>query len=158
MRIAHPCSENLPGMPKTPGGVHCSRCNRDVLDLRRVPQKRALAILAEKRQLDGRVCAWVRATPDGTPVFSPDPSRFARFAGPAVVATVLTACAPSAAHHESTPIAFAPPTPAPTSGGSTNASPTPVMATVDTPPPVSPVRPASNLPPIELEMAGEMAF
>jgi hypothetical protein len=145
-------------MPRVPGGVHCSRCDRDVLDLRRVPQKRALAILAEKRELEGRVCAWVRATPDGTPIFSPDPSRFARFTAPAIVATALTACTPTAAHHESTPIAFVPATPMPSSGGNTNASPTPVMATVDTAPPVSPVRPASNAPQLEIEMAGDMAF
>ena len=157
MRIAHPCSENLPGMPRTPGGVHCSRCDRDVLDLRRVPRKRALAVLAEKRAVDGKVCAWVRATPAGTPVFAADPSRLARFAGPAIVASALTACGASATERHAAPIAFVEPVaPAPSSGGNTNAVPTPVVASVIST--SSPVRPASNVQPIEIDMAGEMSF
>jgi len=146
-------------MPRTPGGVHCSRCDRDVLDLRRVPRKRALAVLAEKRATEGKVCAWVRATPDGTPVFAADPSRIARLAAPAIVASALTACGASATERPAAPIAFVQPAtpPAPSSGGNANAVPAPVMVTVDTTPPR--VRPASNVvQPIELEMAGDMSF
>lgn len=147
-------------MPRTPGGVHCSRCDRDVLDLRRVPRKRALAVLAEKRATEGKVCAWVRATPDGTPVFAADPSRLARFAGPAIVASALTACGASATERHAAPIAFVEPVTAaptaPSSGGNTNAVPAPVVASVIST--SSPVQPASNVQRIEIEMAGDMSF
>ncbi len=145
-------------MPRTPGGVHCSRCDRDVLDLRRVPRKRALAVLAQKRASEGKVCAWVRATPDGTPIFAPDPSRLVRLAGPAMMASALTACGASATERQAAPIAFvqpvAPPEPAPTSGGNTNAVPAPVVTTAAP----SPVQPASNVQRIVIEMAGDMSF
>jgi hypothetical protein len=164
MRIAHPCSEDLPSMPRAPGGVHCSRCERDVIDLRRVPRKRALAILAEKRETSGRVCAWVRATEDGTPVFAPDPSRLARLAGPALVATALAACSPTtSSQHGATPVTLAHESVAPTtpratsSGGNTNAPP-PVAISASTVPPRAPIQPASNVQPVTIEMAGDMAF
>lgn len=157
MRIAHPCSEDLPSMPRTPGGVHCSRCDRDVVDLRRVPRKRALAILAEKRASEGRVCAWVRATADGSAVFAPDPSRLARLAGPALVATALAACAtPTSQHASATPVTLAHES-TPTSGGNTNAAP-PVVVAVSSAPTSAPIQPASNVQPVVVEMAGDMAF
>lgn len=161
MRIATPCSEDLPSMPRAPGGVHCARCDRDVVDLRRVPRKRALAILAERRATDDRVCAWVRAREDGSPIFAPDPSRLARLAGPAIVATALAACSPSAvAHQESTPVTLAhESTTAPVSSGG-NANPTTSHAPVAvTPRQASSIRPASNnAQPVIVEMAGTMAF
>lgn len=148
-------------MPRTPRGVHCSRCDRDVVDLRRVPRKRALTILAEERASGARVCAWVRATEDGTPVFAADPSRLARLAGPAIVASALTACAPAASlQHASTPVTLAHESATTaataTSGGNTNA-----VATVVSPvgvAPRAPAQPASNLQPVVVEMAGDMAF
>ena len=144
-------------MPRTPGGVHCSRCDRDVVDLRRVPRKRALSILAEKRE-QGRVCAWVRATEDGSPVFTPDPSRLARLAGPAIVASALVACSPATSTaHTATQVTLAHQAPVePTSGGNANAT-TPVIVTVTQAPP-APIQPASNIQPVIVEMAGDMAF
>lgn len=163
MRIAHPCSADLSSMPRTPGGVHCAACDRDVLDLRRVPRKRALAVLADARASEGRVCAWVRAKPDGTPVFAADPSRLARLAGPALVASALAACAPaSSTQRSATPATLAHESPvapgaAPaTSGGNTNAAPPVVATTRPTHP--APIQPASNVQPVEIEMAGDMAF
>jgi hypothetical protein len=148
-------------MPRVPGGVHCSKCDRDVLDLRHTPRKRALAILEEKRA-EGRVCAWVWAKQDGTPVFQPDPSRLARFAGPAIVATALAACSPEAASHASTPVTLAHES---TSGGSisgnTNGTPqtqAQTPTTVTTAPYTPPIHPASNVAVPIMMTAGDMMF
>lgn len=152
-------------MPRVPGGVHCSRCDRDVLDLRRAPRKRALAVLAEARASDpeGRVCAWVRATEDGTPVFTPDPSRWVRLAAPAVLATALGACTTAEQAHAAptVPVAMTSPvTSGGTSEGNTNATPGVVTVTIaaTTPPVQAQPQPATNLQPVEIEMAGDMAF
>lgn len=98
MRIPTPCSENLDAMPRTGDGVHCSRCDRDVVDLRRATKKRALAVIAGLRASDpeGKVCVRVLATPEGVPAFAKDPSPLARFALPAALAGSLAACAPGA--------------------------------------------------------------
>lgn len=134
MRIQKPCTENLDAMPRANAGpgVHCTSCDRDVVDLRRVPKKRALAVLEQIRAGgDGRVCARVRATPDGVPVFSKDPSAFSRLALPVALAGSLAACAPSTSADRGTaPIAFVPtaqggvgPNANPTTGGSVPSTP-----------------------------------
>lgn len=84
-------------MERTEHGVFCTKCRIDVVDLRRTPKKKALAVLNDLRRAspDGRVCAWLPVRPDGTPAFAADPpSRLARLAAPALVATSLVACAP----------------------------------------------------------------
>ena len=160
MRILHPCSENLPSMARVPGGVHCTRCDRDVLDLRTTPRKRALAVLAEARQTgDGRVCAWVRATKDGTPVFAPDPHPRSRWIAPVLAIGSLAACA-SSPPTEAAPVVAMPVVA--TSGGNTNGPP-PAPAPVVAQPAPAPVvlHPVSNTAPVveptEL-MAGDLAF
>jgi hypothetical protein len=46
MRVATPCSENLDAMPRNAAGDYlCTKCDRAVADLRRVPRKRALAVI-----------------------------------------------------------------------------------------------------------------
>lgn len=111
MRIPTPCSQNLDAMPRGASGeAHCTACDRDVVDLRRTPQKRALAIIQDLRaQGDGSVCVRVRATRDGVPVFKKDPTVLSRFVMPAMMAGSLAACAPSAsADRTTTPIAMIP--------------------------------------------------
>ena len=82
MRVVSPCTENLDQMPRTRDGSFCTKCEKNVVDLRRVPKTRALAVLSELREAsDGLVCVRVLAR-DGVPVFPPDPSRFARLSLP----------------------------------------------------------------------------
>ena len=169
MRIPTPCTQNLDAMPRATAGigVHCTACDRDVVDLRRTPKKRALAVLAELRARDGRVCVRVRATPDGAPVFARDPSPFARFALPAALAGSLAACAPSASADRGTaPTAAlsAPSGQVETSGSSVatvlvrpapHPSGGPVVTAVSHAPAQQPgVAPTY----VEIEMAGDMAF
>lgn len=163
MRIAHPCSEDLPSMPRVPGGVHCSRCDRDVLDLRTTPRKRALAVLAEARQSgDGRVCAWVRATKDGTPVFAADrPSPRSRWIAPVLAISSLAACT-STPTRETAPMAALPAAGPGTSGGNTNGAP-PARAPLVAQPTPAPavVHSVSNTTPVVEPtewLAGDMAF
>ena len=108
MRIATPCSENLDAMPRAANGdVHCTKCDRDVVDLRRATQKRALAVIqALRTEGDGKVCVRVRAHRDGTPVFAAEPaSGLARFAMPLAMAGAVAACAPSAGgDRDTTPV------------------------------------------------------
>ncbi len=105
MKIATPCSENLDAMQKTERGFFCDKCQHDVVDLRRTPKKKALAVLNDLRLTSsGKVCVRVMARADRTPVFLPDPpSMFARFAAPIALASSLAACAPSS-RSESTPV------------------------------------------------------
>lgn len=106
MKIATPCSENLDAMEKTARGFFCDKCQHDVVDLRRTPKKKALAVLSELRASSGsgKVCVRVMARADRTPVFLPDPpSVFARFAAPIAFAGSLAACAPSS-RTEGTPV------------------------------------------------------
>lgn len=150
-------------MPRVPGGVHCARCDRDVLDLRHVPRKRALAVIAEARESgDGRVCAWVRVTRDGTLTFLPDPSPRSRWIAPVLAVGSLAACT-TAPTRETAPIAALPPA-APvtvTSGGNTNAPPPPAPVVAQPTPPPAIQHPVSNTtPPIEVSetWAGDIAF
>lgn len=164
MRIAHPCSEDLPSMPRVPGGVHCTRCDRDVLDLRSTPRKHALAVLAEARQKgDGRVCAWVRATKDRELVFAPDPSPGrSRWIAPVLAIGSLAACSSSTSTREPVPVVALPPTAPATSGGNTNgfpSAPAPVVAQPTSAPAIQ--HPVSNTTPV-IEMteilAGDVDF
>ena len=108
MRVASPCTENLDEMRRTKDGSFCVKCEQNVVDLRRVPEKRALAVISElKAAGDGLVCVRVRATRDGVPVFQKDPSRFGRLTLPIALAGSLAACTPSsgAMEQRTTPIA-----------------------------------------------------
>ena len=49
-RIAAPCTEDLEAMARTERGSFCDKCQHEVVDLRRAPKKRALAVLAELRR------------------------------------------------------------------------------------------------------------
>jgi hypothetical protein len=160
MRIQTPCSQDLDSMPRAEsgGGVHCTACDRDVVDLRKTPKKRALAVIDTLRRTgDGKVCVRVRATRDGVPVFQKDPSPFARFALPAVFAGSLAACAPSAgADRETTPIAMIPTEQQPVTNPNVNGTATVVVVT-----PVSHVTGGSTQPgaiPDHVEMAGGLAW
>lgn len=159
MRIPTPCRENLDAMPRTPDGVHCASCDRNVVDLRRTPKKRALAILADLRARDpeGRVCAHVRATRDGVPVFAKDPSPLRRFTLPMALAGSLAACAPRAAsEHETTPVALIPIEQRPADPRGTPATP-PVAVATERTARLPPTQPAAT--PIEhVEMRGDIAF
>ena len=160
MKIARPCTENLDAMARTEtGGFACTRCELEVVDLRRATRKRALRVLAELRAEGGRVCARVRAQPDGTPLFRSDPSFLARFAGPVALASSLAACSPSAttSRTAATPITLSHSS---TFGGNGNGPTAPLTGTptsrVEPPPAASTSNVAGE--PIELEMAGEMAW
>jgi hypothetical protein len=165
MRIHKPCREDLDAMPRAASGpgVHCTSCDRDVVDLRRASKKRALAVLEEiRRSGDGRVCARVRATPDGVPVFAKDPSPLARFAMPAVLAGSLAACAPSASSDRATtPIAMIPTEQSPlatnANTGTGTSTGTPVATSVVYGAGRTPVQQPGAYPEI-VEMAGEMAY
>ncbi len=108
MRIASPCTEDLDRMARTRDGSFCAKCAKNVVDLRRVPKKRALAVIAELRAAgDGQVCVRARATRDGIPVFANEPSRLSRFALPMALAGSLAACAtPSTTPRDTTPVAL----------------------------------------------------
>jgi hypothetical protein len=161
MRIESPCTENLDGMARTRDGSFCAKCEKDVVDLRRVPKKRALAVISELRARgDGQVCVRVRATRDGVPVFRSEPSRLGRLALPMALAGSLAACAPTpgTAAHLTTPVTIV--AEQRTNGnGTPDAQPvtsttTPVTGTT---PPVTDTTNVSY-PPETVEMAGGLAF
>ena len=170
MRIATPCTENLDAMPRAGLGVHCTKCDRDVVDLRRVPSKRALAVIdALRAQGDGKVCVRVRATRDGVPVFAKDPSPLSRFALPMALAGSLAACAPSVgAGRGTSPVAVLPvgETTAQEPGNGNGTSASTSTSTSTTVPVVVPVghaplptqQPGVGPVPEHVEMAGGLAF
>jgi hypothetical protein len=161
-RIAAPCTEDLDAMARTERGSFCDKCRHEVVDLRRAPKKKALAVLAELRRASptGRVCVRTIARPDGTPVFGADPpGAFARYAAPIALATSLAACTP-ASHAPiaagSTPVAIVhPPAPAPTNQ---NGSHRPVAAITAPASPPTPQPATLVVVPPEIEMAGEMVW
>ncbi len=159
MRIARPCTENLDAMERTPsGGFACTRCELEVVDLRRATRRRALAVLDGLRAGGGRVCARVRAKADGTPLFRSDPPWLARLAGPIALAGSLTACAPTASSaRAATPITLAHGS---TSGDNGNGPVAPRLVTPTSRVDIAPAPSTANVAaePIELEMAGEMAW
>src|SRR5207342_3751142 len=59
-----------------------------------------------RAQGDGSVCVRVNAKRDGTPVFAPDPSPFARFVGPIALVGSLAACSAQTTQsaHDTTPV------------------------------------------------------
>ena len=154
MRIASPCTENLDGMARTPDGSFCSKCEKNVVDLRRTPKKRALAVISELRAGgDGQVCVRVRATRDGVPVFRNEPSRLGRFAMPLALAGTLAACAPSSSTAiHTTPIAMT------ETAGQTNGNTTVVTVTTTTTVPVTTGTTNVSYPTDVVEMAGGLAF
>lgn len=161
MRVATPCSENLDAMPRNAeGDPLCSKCDRVVADLRRVPRKRALAVIsALRRQGDGSVCVRVRATRDGTPVFAPDPSPFARFVGPIALVGSLAACSPQglAAAPGTTPVSVVDTTPGhDNANGQAGTHATPVVST--TQPVPGRAQNVSYPPPDIADVAGGLAF
>ncbi len=166
MRIATPCAEDLDAMPRTADGdVHCTKCDRTVVDLRRASRKRALAVIhALRSEGDGKVCVRVRAHRDGTPVFAPDPSPLARFAMPLAMAGAVAACAPSAAsERDTTPVVAlheTEGTPTPFENGNEVPPTTTVAVTLQGSP--HPVPHVSNVnvvvPPDVVPMAGGLAF
>jgi hypothetical protein len=155
MRIATPCRQDLDSMPRAESGlgVHCTACDRDVVDLRRAPKKRALAVIDQlRRSGDGEVCVRVRATRDGVPVFRNDPSPLARFALPAVLAGSLAACAPSAGvDRATTPVAMIPTEQEPVTNPNVNGT-TPVVVAVQ--PTTVQTQPVFDT----VEMAGGLAW
>ena len=161
MRVASPCTENLDAMPRTKDGAFlCGKCDRAVVDLRRAPRKRALAVIdGLRREGDGSVCVRVRATRDGTPVFAPDPSPLARFVGPLALVGSLAACSPGvSAGRGTTPIVLtdALPEPVPANGNGTPGT-QPVRAVVA--PPVTPTTTNVSYPDYDVtEVAGGLAF
>jgi hypothetical protein len=159
MLIARPCTENLDAMARTEtGGFACSRCELEVVDLRRATRKRALTVLAGLRAEGGRVCARVRARPDGTPLFRTDPSFLGRFAAPVALASTLAACSPAASTaRTATPITLSH---ASSFGGNGNgtAAPVTVAPTSRVPPTPAPSTANVSAEPIEVEMAGEIAW
>lgn len=163
MRIATPCSENLDAMPRAANGdVHCTRCERTVVDLRSATRKRALSVIQGLRsEGDGKVCVRVRAHRDGTPVFAPDPaSGFARFAMPLAMAGAVAACAPTASSdRDTTPVvAVHEGVPTPSENGNGARPPASVVITTDGSTP-SQVRNVNNVtPPDVIPMAGGLAF
>ncbi len=166
MKIAKPCTEDLDSMGRTAsGGFACARCELDVVDLRRATRKRALTVLAELRAEGGRVCARVRARPDGTPLFRPDPpSGLARFAAPVALATTLAACSPSTTiARGATPITLAHESgDGDNANGSSTSAPIATGATVVVAP-ASRAQPgpspgSTNVQPVEIELAGEMMW
>lgn len=160
MRIQTPCSQDLDSMPRAQGGtgVHCTACDRDVVDLRKAPKRRALAVIDQLRRTgDGKVCVRVRATRDGVPVFQKDPSPLARFALPAVLAGSLAACAPSAgADRATTPIAMIPTEQQPVTNPNVNGTSVVVVVTPSTG--VTPVSAQVGPVPDTVEMAGGLAW
>lgn len=158
MRIASPCTEDLDGMARTHDGSFCTKCEKNVVDLRRAPKKRALAVISELRATgDGQVCVRVRATRDGVPVFASEPSRFARLAMPMALAGSLAACAPSSAttSHDTTPVAVVVESERPTNG---NGSPGAQPVTVTTTPATTTDTTNVSYPTDVVEMAGGLAF
>ncbi len=160
MRVATPCSENLDAMPRDAEGAYlCGKCDRAVVDLRRAPRKRALAVIAGLRKVgDGSVCVRVRATRDGTPVFSPDPSPLARFLGPIALVGSLAACTPQGrgADHGTTPATLVETTATHGNGNGTPGTTRPVVSAV----PADPGR-ATNVSfpqPDVTDVAGGLAF
>lgn len=167
MRIATPCAENLDAMPRAANGdVHCTQCDRDVVDLRRATQKRALAVIqALRAQGDGKVCVRVRAHRDGTPVFAAEPaSGLARFAMPLAMAGAVAACAPSAGgERDTTPVvALHESVPTPSENGNGVRPPTAVVGSTTTRSTTTPTsRPPGNVNvvlPEVVPMAGGLAF
>jgi hypothetical protein len=163
MRVASPCTENLDGMARTPSGSFCAKCQKNVVDLRRVPKRRALAVISELRaSADGQVCVRVRATRDGVPVFPNEPSRLGRFAVPLALAGTLAACAPSSATtlDGTTPIAQVAETEGAANGnGAPGAHPvTGTASAVVTTPGTTPGTTNVTYPTEVVEMAGGLAF
>jgi hypothetical protein len=160
MRIATPCSENLDAMPRnSQGDFLCDKCDRAVVDLRRAPRKRALSVIADLRKVgDGSVCVRVNAKRDGTPVFAPDPSPFARFVGPIALVGSLAACSPQVARSErsTTPATLVEHAAGSNVPPGTTTHTTPAVG-VGQPPPGSVVN-ASTIPPEVVPMAGGLAF
>jgi hypothetical protein len=165
MRVVRPCNESFDAMTPTERGRHCARCDREVIDLRRVPRKRALVVLEEIRASEGKACARVMATADGTAVFPSDPSPLARWVAPALLAGSLAAC--SAEPHPTAPTVVAT---APISSGgesNTNGHPTGEAGAVEVPRGRLAVVPAStgaqstaasNVRPVVVETMGDMAW
>lgn len=151
-RLTDRCSEDLGKMERTERGVFCTKCRIDVVDLRRTPKKKALAVLNDLRRAspDGRVCAWLPVRPDGTPAFAADPpSRLARLAAPALVATSLVACAPREGVAVERPIAAVTET-----SGNANAPPSSQVHPVVHPVVTGQAQPPSGvIAPVDVEMA-----
>lgn len=168
MRVVRPCNESFEAMTPTERGRHCARCDREVVDLRRVPRKRALVVLDEIRASEGKACARVMATADGTAVFPSDPSPLARWVAPALLAGSLAACSTGPRAADAAPVVATAPI---SSGGESNtnghgeSATTPVA--VEVPRGRLAVVPASvgaqstaasNVRPVVVETMGDMAW
>lgn len=155
MRIATPCSENLDSMPRNAQGDYlCGKCDRTVVDLRNARQKRALKVIETlRKEGDGSVCVRVNARRDGTPVFAPDPSPFARLVGPIALVGSLAACSPQMARSEqrTTPVTLS------DNAHDTNANTTTTTA-VYVPRPVHQNVQNASTQPDTIPMAGGLAF
>lgn len=80
-------------------GLHCSRCEHAVLDLRHVTERRANELIAAARARDGKVCATLFTDRTGRPSYLLEPSRTRLpVVEAAFVATLASACAPAATH------------------------------------------------------------
>lgn len=159
MRVATPCTENLDAMPRNADGDYlCSKCDKAVVDLRRTPRKRALAVIQGLRaQGDGSVCVRVNATRDGTPVFAPDPSLLSRFVGPVALVGSLAACAPQMTERATTPSTFVGHEGSNTNGTGTQHTTTPPVQ-AQTQPTQPGVQNVNNPPPEITAVAGGLAF
>lgn len=164
MRIATPCSENLDAMEKTERGFFCDKCQHDVVDLRRAPKKKALAVLSDLRARasaagSARVCVRVMAR-GGVPVFAADPpSAFARYAAPIALATSLAACSPTTSAHGTTPVVLVqrPEGEPPAPNGNGRVVTTPIVVGVVSGNPQTPPTGVISYDPM-VDVAGGMAF
>lgn len=76
------------------GRQHCARCKRDVLDLRFVTERRAVALIAAERARSGEACISLFIDGDGAPSFlvEPVPRRRLPILPFAFAATIASAC------------------------------------------------------------------
>jgi outer membrane protein OmpA-like peptidoglycan-associated protein len=92
VRLQFACDERWHTMRRVPGGRHCDRCDKRVVDLRRMTERQAL--LVASLFPPGDLCARLPAVRDGVPTFRAEPAR--RALAPAVLVTAALASGCSA--------------------------------------------------------------
>jgi hypothetical protein len=110
-RIPEPCHERWEDMQPRGEGRFCERCQHTVVDLTRMSRRQAERRL--KKERGDYLCIQLALDPLERPVFRPEPSRAAHWAGGLVLVAALTAGGCSAGGDEGAEVAQLEPEPCP---------------------------------------------
>jgi outer membrane protein OmpA-like peptidoglycan-associated protein len=90
LRLELACDESWENMQRVPGGRHCERCDKRVVDFRRMTEREALLVASLFRP--GELCGRLPRVRDGVPQFRAQPSRRSLMPAMLVTAAIAAGC------------------------------------------------------------------